>query len=77
MFTNWVGNQTCTPARRVSPASEQEVQAAVREAIAAGRGVRVVATGHSFSPVHLTDGTMLTISPTWPGSRRSMPTGDA
>ena len=61
-FTNWVGNQTCTPARRVSPASEHEVQAAVREAIAAGRGVRVVATAHSFSPVHLTDGTMLDLA---------------
>ncbi len=61
-FTNWVGNQTCTPARRVSPASEHEVQAAVREAIAAGRSLRVVATGHSFSPVHLTDGTMLDLA---------------
>ncbi len=61
-FTNWVGNQTCTPARRVSPAGEHEVQAAVREAIAAGRGARVVATGHSFSPVHLTDGTMIDLA---------------
>ncbi len=61
-FTNWVGNQTCTPAQRVSPASEHDVQVAVREAIAARQGVRVVATGHSFSPVHLTDGTMLDLT---------------
>ena len=51
-FANWVGNQMCTPARRLSPPSEAAVQAAVREAVAAGQGVRVVATGHSFSPVH-------------------------
>ncbi len=35
------------------------MQAAVRAAAAAGQGVRVVATGHSFTPVHLTDGTLL------------------
>ena len=61
-FANWVGNQTCTPARRLSPPSEAAVQAAVREAIAAGHGVRVVATGHSFSPVHLTDGTLIDLA---------------
>ena len=61
-FANWVGNQTCTPSRRVSPGSEEEVQAAVRAAIAAGEGVRVVAAGHSFSPVHLTDGTLIDLA---------------
>lgn len=61
-FVNWVGNQRCTPARRVSPSSEAGVQAAVREAIAAGQEVRVVATGHSFSPVHLTDGTLIDLA---------------
>jgi FAD/FMN-containing dehydrogenase len=61
-FVNWVGNQRCTPARRLSPSSEAEVQAAVREAAAAGQGVRVVATGHSFSPVHLTGGTLIDLA---------------
>jgi len=61
-FVNWAGNQRCAPARRISPASEVEVQAAVRDAIAAGRGVRVVATGHSFSPVHLTGGTLIDLA---------------
>ena len=56
-FTNWVGNQSCSPARIVAPASEAEVQAAVRDA----RQVRCVAAGHSFTPVHLTDGTLLTM----------------
>ena len=61
-FVNWVGNQRCSPARRRSPASEAEVEAVVRDAIAAGEGVRVVATGHSFSPVHLTDGTLIDLA---------------
>jgi len=61
-FVNWAGNQRCAPARRVSPAGEAEVQAAVRDAIAAGQGVRVVATGHSFSPVHLTRGTLIDLA---------------
>jgi FAD/FMN-containing dehydrogenase len=54
-FTNWVGNQSCTPAAILTPTSEAEVQAAVRGA----RQVRCVATGHSFTPIHLTDGTLL------------------
>ncbi len=54
-FTNWVGNQSCSPAAILSPVSEAEVQAAVRDA----RHVRCVATGHSFTPIHLTDGTLL------------------
>jgi FAD/FMN-containing dehydrogenase len=56
-FRNWVGNQTCTPERILAPASEAEVQAAVRVA----RAVRCVATGHSFTPIHLTEGTLLTM----------------
>ena len=61
-FTNWVGNQRCTPARRCSPANEAEVQADVRAAIAAGQSVRVVAGGYSFTPVHLTDGTLIDLA---------------
>lgn len=54
-FTNWVGNQSCHPAQILTPTSEAEVQEAVRDA----RQVRCVATGHSFTPIHLTDGTLL------------------
>ncbi len=56
-FTNWVGNQSCHPAQILTPRSEAEVQAAVR----AARQVRCVAAGHSFTPIHLTDGTLLTM----------------
>jgi FAD/FMN-containing dehydrogenase len=61
-FVNWAGNQACTPARRVSPRSEAEVVEAVRAAAQAGEGVRVVAAGHSFTPVCLTDGTLLDLA---------------
>jgi FAD/FMN-containing dehydrogenase len=57
VFTNWVGNQSCTPARILAPASEADVRAAVRTA----REVRCVATGHSFTPVHLTGDTLLSM----------------
>ena len=58
-WTNWVGNQTCHPAAVVRPRDEGEVVAALRDAIAAGRNVRVAATGHSSTPVCLTDGVLL------------------
>jgi FAD/FMN-containing dehydrogenase len=54
-FTNWAGNQACAPRAVESPASEAEIQAAVRGA----SQVRCVATGHSFSPVCITGGTLL------------------
>jgi hypothetical protein len=33
----------------------------VQEAVRAARHVRCVATGHSCTPIHLTDGTLLTM----------------
>jgi FAD/FMN-containing dehydrogenase len=54
-FRNWAGNQACEPHAVESPASEAEVRALVRGA----EQVRCVATGHSFSPVCLTGGTLV------------------
>ena len=61
-WSNWVGNQTCHPAAVLRPRDEGEVVAAVRGAIAAGRNVRVAATGHSATPVCLTDGVLLELA---------------
>lgn len=58
-WTNWVGNQTCTPAEIVAPASEEDVAAAVAAAAARGLAVRVAGAGHSFTPVVATDGALL------------------
>lgn len=60
-FTNWAGNVHATPARRVAPASEDEVARLVREARAAGRRARVVGSGHSWSPLVPTSGDLVSL----------------
>jgi FAD/FMN-containing dehydrogenase len=61
-WTNWVGNQSFTPARHAAPRSADEAAALVAEAAAQGMGVRVVGAGHSFTPVVQTDGLLLDLS---------------
>ncbi|GAA4505411.1 MULTISPECIES: D-arabinono-1,4-lactone oxidase [Nonomuraea] len=58
-FTNWAGNQACSPAEVRTPASADDVARAVRDAAAGGRRVRMAGTGHSFTGVALTDGILL------------------
>jgi FAD/FMN-containing dehydrogenase len=61
-WTNWVGNQSFTPAYAAAPRDEEEVAALVRAAAERGMGVRVAAAGHSFTPVVETDGMVLDLS---------------
>lgn len=61
-WTNWGGNETCTPALTVRPRTEEEVVDAVRFAGKEGIGVRVVGSGHSFTPVVATGGMLLDLS---------------
>jgi FAD/FMN-containing dehydrogenase len=61
-WTNWVGNRSFTPRHAASPRSEEEVAALVRRAGERGLGVRVAATGHSFTPIVETDGLLLDLS---------------
>jgi FAD/FMN-containing dehydrogenase len=61
-WTNWVGNQSFTPAYAGAPRDEEEVVALVRAAAERGMGVRVAAAGHSFTPVVETDGMVLDLS---------------
>jgi FAD/FMN-containing dehydrogenase len=58
-WTNWVGNQSFTPAFAAAPRDEEEVAALVRQAADRGAGVRVSAARHSFTPVVQTDGLLL------------------
>ncbi len=60
-WVNWAGDQACTPAVTARPADRGEVTAAVAAAVAAGRGVRVAGSGHSFTDAVLTDGTLLSL----------------
>jgi hypothetical protein len=58
-WTNWGGNQTCTPAFTVRPESEQEVVDAVRFAIKQRLPVRAFGAGHSFTPIVQTGGVLI------------------
>ena len=61
-WTNWAGNQTCSPARFASPISTDGVSKAVVDAATTGRHVRVAGAGHSFTEAVLTDGTLLSLN---------------
>jgi L-gulono-1,4-lactone dehydrogenase len=58
-WTNWAATASCAPAAIAMPADEDEIVRAVRAAAAAGRRVRVAGTGHSFTDLCCTDGTLL------------------
>jgi FAD/FMN-containing dehydrogenase len=58
-WRNWVGNQSCVPAKIVTASQEQDVVDAVREARRSGLRLRTPGTGHSFTGVACTDGILL------------------
>jgi L-gulono-1,4-lactone dehydrogenase len=58
-WSNWAGDVRCAPAAVVRPGSVEELGAAVRDAGAAGRTVRVAGAGHSFGDLVATDGVLL------------------
>jgi FAD binding domain len=58
-WRNWVGNQSCVPAKIVTAPQEQDVVDAVREARRSGLGLRTPGTGHSCTGVACTDGILL------------------
>ena len=59
LWTNWAGDQRCAPESLEEPNDERELVAAVRRADDAGRRVRVVGSGHSFTDIACTDGHMI------------------
>jgi len=59
MWRNWTGDQQCMPAAVERPGSLDELRAAVGRAAGAGREVSVTASGHSFTDIACTDGTMI------------------
>ncbi|MGW1726643.1 D-arabinono-1,4-lactone oxidase [Streptomyces sp. NPDC002306] len=58
-WRNWGGNVSARPAREVTPASVEELTAAVREAAEDGLTVKAVGTGHSFTSIAATDGVLI------------------
>lgn len=61
-WTNWVGNQSCNPARIESAANEEQVVQHVKKARALGEVIRTPGSGHSFTPIVSTDGVILNTS---------------
>ncbi len=59
MWQNWAGNQSMAPAAVEHPASTDDVARIVKEAAAAGRRVKAIGSGHSFTAIGLTDGVLL------------------
>jgi len=60
-WTNWTGDQTCSPAAIVRPTSLEEVTEALRQARERDLTLRVAGAGHSFSDTVLTNGTLLSL----------------
>ena len=58
-WTNWAGDQHCSPAAIEQPATLEELQAVVRNAAETGQRVRAVGSGHSFTEIALTDGVLV------------------
>ncbi len=60
-WTNFAGDQSCTPATFERPRNRRELARAIGAARGAGRVVRVAGAGHSFTDAVLTDGTLLSL----------------
>jgi L-gulono-1,4-lactone dehydrogenase len=66
-WRNWAGNQSAQPRRVITPRSAEEVAEAVKLATLDGLRVRMAGSGHSFTPVAVTDGVLLR-----PGAMRAV-----
>ena len=60
-WRNWSGAVVAHPSGFLQPESVDALKAALREASAQGRTVRVVGSGHSFPPLCATDETMVSL----------------
>src|ERR1700689_897931 len=60
-WRNWVGNQSFIARHMAEPSSEDELAALVHEASRQNLPVRVAGSGHSFTPVVVTSGLLLSL----------------
>jgi FAD-linked oxidoreductase len=58
-WSNWSGGVTCKPRKIASPKDEVELAAAIRQA---DGPVRTPGTGHSFTPLNASDGTLIDLA---------------
>lgn len=55
-WSNWAGNQRCAPSSVEHPASEAELSDVVKRAASAGRRVKAIGSGHSFTDIGVAPG---------------------
>ncbi|HZR42945.1 MAG TPA: D-arabinono-1,4-lactone oxidase [Ktedonobacteraceae bacterium] len=60
-WSNWSGSVTASPRQFISPHTIDELAQQVRECARAGRHVRVVGTGHSFTPLVQTNDMLISL----------------
>jgi FAD-linked oxidoreductase len=60
-WRNWSGSVQASPTRLARPRSIDELSAVLRDAHAAGRTVRPVGSGHSFTPIAACDDLMVSL----------------
>ena len=61
VFTNWAGNLSSQPQEIAHPKTEDDVVAIFASAASRSLPVRIVGTGHSFVPIHMTDGILISL----------------
>jgi FAD/FMN-containing dehydrogenase len=60
-WRNWVGNQSFVARYKAEPGSEDELAAVVSEASRQNLPIRVVGSGHSFTPIVATSGLLISL----------------
>jgi L-gulonolactone oxidase len=60
-WSNWTGDQRCTPAALQMPATVEQLCAAIVEAAGRDERVRVAGAGHSFGDIALSDGMLISL----------------
>ncbi|MEH0844771.1 D-arabinono-1,4-lactone oxidase [Micromonospora sp. CPCC 205711] len=61
-WSNWAGNQHSVATAILRPSTVDGVAEAVRDAAGAGERVRVVGSGHSFTPIAVPDGRLMELT---------------
>jgi FAD/FMN-containing dehydrogenase len=60
-WSNWAGSVRCAPLEIAQPAGEDALRSLLRRAAEANLCVRVVGSGHSFTPIAATDGILVSL----------------
>ncbi len=61
-WTNWAGTVRCAPAHHALPVTVEQIQAEIVRAAEEGERLRVVGSGHSFSPLCWSDDNQLSLA---------------